>query len=68
MRSELNLTEVNDFESDKGMTFISAVDVLIDELANQGINVKEMYENEIKKTASEVARAICAAVPAEPVF
>ena len=64
LRSELNLTEVNDFESDKGMTFISAVDVLIDELANQGINVKEMYESEIKKTASEVARAIHAAVPA----
>ena len=26
LRSELNLTEVNDFESDKGMTFKNAVE------------------------------------------
>jgi hypothetical protein len=65
LRTALKLTEVDDFESGKGSIFVNAVDVLIGELANQDINVREMYENQIEKAASYVAKAIKAAIPTQ---
>ena len=54
---ELNIAGTDDFQSEKGINFINAVDSLNNELISAGVDTKQMVAEEINELAHKLATA-----------
>ena len=54
---ELNIAGTDDFQSEKGINFINAVDSLNNELIRAGVDTKQMVAEEINELAHKLAMA-----------
>lgn len=57
MYNELQISGTEDFQSEKGLEFINAVEALNNELIRVGSDIKQMTSEEIKELASDLANA-----------
>jgi hypothetical protein len=66
LRTELKLTNVDDFTSGDGLAFVNAIDIVINELSNQGVDTKQMYANDLKVLSQNLAKGIRGIVGVSP--
>ncbi len=58
LKEQLQLSGIDDFQSNAGLAFVNAIEVLVNELQLQDIDVRNMYPNELDTLSVYVANAI----------